>query len=425
MARKASRVDVVGPLERYQAGFEAVLTDAGYTPLSAVHQVRLMRHLSIWLEAGDLEAADLAPAVVQEYLAYRRADGYTGYLSVRGLARLLAYLRGLGVAPESAPPGLSGPVDELLERYRRYLVEERGLVPATVRYYLADARVFLAIWVDALGSRLDKLDAAGVIEFVVCECARRSVGSAKILVTVLRSLLRFLLLDGAVLVDLSSAVPAVAGWRGSHLPKGVTPTKVEALLAWCVSPRLAPGRRRAGRGSGERARLDQPRDAGRRDRAILLLLVRLGLRATEVARLQLDDLDWRRGEVVIRGKGRRDERLPLPADVGEAVVHYLRHDRPSVAERALFVNVRVPYSPMTPGAVQQMVLTAARRAGVVDVSAHRLRHTAATQVLNAQAPLAEVGQLLRHRSAATTAIYAKVDRGRLRELAMAWPEAGR
>ncbi len=425
MASKLSRVDVVGALEAYQAGFETVLADAGYTPLSAANQVRLMRHLSIWLEARDLEASDLTTAVSQEYLANRRADGYTCWLSLRGLTPLLTYLYGLGVAPEPAPPDLSDPVDELLGRYRRYLVEERGLVPTTVRYYLADAREFLTAWVDACGSRLDKLDAAAVTGFVVDECARRSVGSAKILVTVLRSLLRFLLLDGSVLIDLSGAVPAVAGWRGSHLPKGITSSKVEALLASCEGPRFAPGRPCAGRGAGERARLDEPRVAARRDRAILLLLVRLGLRAGEVARLQLDDLDWRRGEVVIRGKGRRDERLPLPTDVGEAVVNYLRHDRPSVADRALFISVQVPYSPMTATSVQGVVVAAAGRAGLAGVSAHRLRHTAAAQMLHAQAPLAEVGQLLRHRSAATTAIYAKVDRGRLRELAVAWPEVSR
>jgi integrase/recombinase XerD len=425
MASKVSRVGVVGPLEPFQAGFEAVLADAGYTPLSAANQVRVMRHLSIWLEARDLEVADLAAAVLQEYLAGRRADGYTCWLSLRGLTPLLTYLRGLGVAPEPAPADLSGPLNGLLERYRRYLVEERGLVPTTVRYYLADAREFLTVWVDASGSRLDKLDAAGVTGFVVDECARRSVGSAKILVTVLRSLLRFLLLDGWVRVDLSGAVPAVAGWRGSHLPKAVTASKVEALLASCERPRFAAGRPRAGRGAGERARLDQPRVAARRDRAILLLLVRLGLRAGEVARLCLDDLDWRRGEVIIRGKGRRDERLPLPTDVGEAVVDYLRHDRPSVAERALFINVRVPYSPMTTASVQRVVVTSAGRAGLSDVSAHRLRHTAAAQMLQAQAPLTEIGQVLRHRSSTTTVIYAKVDRGRLRELAVAWPEVSR
>jgi len=425
MAGKAWRARVTGPLEPYRAGFERALADTGYTPLSAANQVGVMRHLSLWLEGRDLTASDLVPALVQEYLADRRASGYTCWLSLRGLTPLLTYLRGTGAVPDPVPPKLSGPLEELADRYRCYLAGERGLMPATVRYYLADARQFLAAWVDARGSRLDKLDAAGVTGFVAGECRRRSIGSAKILVTVLRSLLRFLLLDGAVLVDLSGAVPAVAGWRGSHLPKGLSPVKVEALLATGELPRLAAGRPRAGQREGDRARLDEPRIAARRDRAILLLLVRLGLRAGEVARLRLDDVDWRRGEVVIRGKGRREERLPLPADVGEAVVEYLRRDRPAVAERALFVSVRVPYSPVTAGAVQRAVTTAARRAGLDGVSAHRLRHTAATRVLNAQAPLAEVGQLLRHRSAVTTAIYAKVDRGRLRELAAAWPEAGR
>jgi integrase/recombinase XerD len=425
MASKAWRARVAGPLEPYRAGFESALADMGYTALSAANQVGVMRHLSLWLEGRGLTASDLAPVLVQEYLADRRASGYTCWLSVRGLTPLLTYLRGAGAVPEPAPPARPGPLDELADRYRRYLAEERGLVPATVRYYLADARQFLAEWVDARGSRLDELDAAAVTGFVAGECRGRGIGSAKILVTVLRSLLRFLLLDGTIAVDLSGAVPAVAGWRGGHLPKGLSPVQVEALLASGELPRLVPGRPRAGLPEAERARLDEPRTAARRDRAILLLLVRLGLRAGEVARLQLDDVDWRRGEVVIRGKGRRDERLPLPVDVGEAVVEYLRRDRPAVAERALFVSVRVPYSPVTAGSVQRVVATAARRAGLAGVSAHRLRHTAATRVLNAQAPLAEVGQLLRHRSAVTTAIYAKVDRGRLHELAAAWPEAGR
>lgn len=425
MARKASRVDVVGPLGPYRAGYQAALADAGYTPLSAANQVRLMRHLSRWLQARCLAAGDLGPAVAQEYLTCRRADGYTRLVSLRALRPLLTYLRGLGVAPEPVSLVPSGPVDEMLERYRRYLVEERAVVPTTVRYYLTDARRFLTAWVDVRGPRLGRLDAAGVTRFVVEECGRRSIGSAKILVTVLRSLLRFLLLDGAVAVDLSGAVPAVAGWRGSHLPRGVTSTTAAALLASCDRPRRVPGRPRRGQRAEDRPPLDEPRAAARRDRAILLLLVRLGLRAMEVARLQLDDVDWRRGEIVIRGKGRRDERLPLSTDVGEAVVDYLRNDRPSAAERALFLNVRVPYSPVTSAAVQRVVVTAAGRSGLARVSAHRLRHTTATQMLHAEASLAEVGQVLRHRTAATTAIYAKVDRGRLAELAMAWPEVAR
>jgi site-specific recombinase XerD len=409
----------------YEAGFATTLAEAGYASLSAANLVGVMRHFSAWLAARGLETSDLRSAVVEEYLGYRRSTGYTAWLSMRGLAPLMNYLGGLGLVPASAPRGPSGPVDEVLERYLRYLVEERALMPATVRYYLADARQFLMVWVDDHGSRLGRLDAAGVSRFVVEECARRSVGAAKILVTVLRSLLRFLLLDGAVAADLSGAVPAVAGWRGSHLPKAVTSATAGALMASCDFPRRAAGRPRLGQRAKDRPPLKAPRLASRRDRAILLLLVRLGLRATEVARLRLDDLDWRHGEIVIRGKGRRDERLPLPVDVGEAVVDYLRHDRPArseSAQRALFLNVRVPYAPTTPCAVKQVVTSAAGRAELADVSAHRLRHTTATQILQAEASLAEVGQVLRHRTAATTAIYAKVDRGRLAELAMAWPE---
>lgn len=423
MVRKASRVDALGPLGSYQAGFEAVLAEVGYTPLSAANQVRLMRHLSIWLEQRDLTALNLVPEVVREYLAYRRERGYTGWRSSRGLAPLLTYLQGLGVAPVVVEPASAGPLDDLIERYRRYLVTERGLTAATLPHYLADARMFLADWVDAGGSRLGELGAAQVSTFVVRQCGHRSVGSAKTLVTVLRSVLRFLLLDGSVAVDLSGAVPAVAGWRASSLPKAITSAQVQALLGACDRPRYAPGRPRADRDPAQRPCLDVPRLAARRDRAVLLLLARLGLRAIEVARLGLDDLDWRGGEVVIRGKDHRDERLPLPVDVGEAVVDYLRYGRPPVRGRALFVNVTVPYAAMTAGAIKAVVRAAAGRAGLAGISAHRLRHTAATQMLRAEASLVEVGQILRHRSAATTAIYAKVDQDRLGQLAMAWPQA--
>jgi len=401
MAREASRVRVVGPLAQYRVGFEEALAAAGYTALSAANVLRLMGHLSRWLEARGLCAADLAGDVVSAYLASRRAAGYTCWLSPRGLAPLLDHLRMVGVVPPPVVGVVSGPVDEVVERYRGYLVGERGLAPATVRYYLVDARSFLAGWVDDDGVRLSRLSAADVTAFVVEQCGRRSVGAAKILVTVLRSLLRFLFLEGLTSHELSAAVPAVAGWRGSHLPKGIGSAQVSALLA-----------SRDGCGLVDR-----------RDRAILVVLVRLGLRAIEVARLQLDDIDWRRGEITIRGKGRRDERLPLPVDVGEAIVDYLRHGRVAIAARAAFVNVRAPFAPMTASGVKRVVQQAGVRAGLGRLGAHRLRHTAATEMLRAQTPLVEVGQVLRHRSLATTAIYAKVDRVALRGLAMPWPQA--
>ena len=160
---------------------------------------------------------------------------------------------------------------------------------------------------------------------------------------------------------------------------------------------------------------------GRRDFAILTFLVRLGLRRGEVAALQLGDIDWRAGEVVIRGKGRHEERLPLPVDVGEAVVAWLQRGRPRCRFTSVFIRFRAPMAAMSPASVSYVVRAASLRAGLAPVNAHRLRHTAATQMLRAGAGMAEVGQVLRHHSLQTTAVYAKVDRGTLRTLAQPWP----
>ena len=149
------------------------------------------------------------------------------------------------------------------------------------------------------------------------------------------------------------------------------------------------------------------------------------MRRGEVARLRLDDIDWRAGELLVRGKGPRIERLPLPSDVGEALAGYLRDGRPADAgTRAVFMRVRAPRAAMTPPGITQVVVSASKRAGIGEVTAHRLRHTAASELLRRGAPLVEIGQLLRHRTELTTTIYAKVDRDRLRELALPWPEAG-
>jgi site-specific recombinase XerD len=195
-------------------------------------------------------------------------------------------------------------------------------------------------------------------------------------------------------------VPSFAFWRLSALPRGLDAEEVRALLASC----------------------DRGMAVGRRDFAILLMLVRLGVRRGEVAVLQLEDIDWRAGQIMVRGKGNRVERLPLPVDVGEALADYLCHGRPADAEgRSAFVRVNAPHRAMTASGVTQVVVSASKRAGIGEVTAHRLRHTAASELLRRGASLSEIGQLLRHRSELSTAIYAKVDRNRLRELARPWP----
>jgi integrase/recombinase XerD len=391
-----SRVRVRGPLAEFAAGFAAYLARAGYTPLSAANQVRVLAHLSRWMEDRGLAAAELTEGRAEEFLAARRAAGYTCWLSERGLAPLLDCLRGLGVVPGPDRVVPVAAVDVLLDRYGSYLAGERGLAASTVRYYMDGAREFLAGRED----RLAGLTAAEVGGFIVAECRRRSIGSAKMLVTALRSLLRFLVLEGLAPPGVQGAVPSVAGWRGGGLPKALPDGQVAALLASC----------------------DRDTATGRRDFAVLVLLSRLGLRACEAAALELDDISWRAGVVTVRGKGRREEQLPLPCDAGEALAGYLRDGRPAGRRsRRVFLASRAPGGGLSAGAVKSIVRQACRRAGIAETGAHRLRHSAATAMLRAGAPLAEIGQVLRHRSVSTTAIYAKVDHAALAQLAMPWP----
>ncbi len=306
------------------------------------------------------------------------------------------------MAPEGGPRELT-PLEGLIGDYREWLVVERGLASATVHRYETLARRFLGERVvpeDELG--VGDLTGAEVSAFLVRECARVSLGSAKGRVAELRSLLRFLHVRGLAALALADAVPPVAGWRDTGIPETIARAEVERLLAGC-----------------DRARLD-----GVRDFAILMLLARLGLRSIEVARLELDDLDWRRGEIVVRGKARRQDRLPLPHDVGEALASYLslrgRYDA-----RRLFLTLRAPSRPIRPDLVGDVVQRACRRAGVRPVGAHRLRHALASELLREGASLIEISQVLRHRDLATTAIYAKIDLGRLRLVAQPWPGAER
>ncbi|MFQ5745065.1 MAG: tyrosine-type recombinase/integrase [Acidobacteriota bacterium] len=396
---RPSRVRVIGPLELYASGFRRELVRQGYTAHSASNQLQLMAHASRWLASHGLDAGDLIPARVEEFLGTRRAEGYRLWLSTKAMAPLLAYLRGLGVVPTPGPVVPATSAEGLLERYRGYLIRERGLAASTIAAYSHVARLFLFHRSPEGELGLEHLSAAEVTDFVAAECRTRKIGSAKYIVCGLRALLRFLYAEGHVKSALAAAVPSVAGWRLAGLPRALSRREVSALLASC----------------------DRRTTTGRRDFAVLTLLARLALRAGEAAALALVDFDWRAGEVVIRGKGRREERLPLPTDVGEALVGWLRRGRPRCQSPKLFTRVRAPHRGMTNSAVSGVVRTAAARAGLSGVSAHRLRHTAATEMLRAGAGLLEIGHVLRHASTLTTSLYAKVDRQSLRALAQPWP----
>jgi integrase/recombinase XerD len=398
--RDPSRVRVTGALQQYAPGFVVELARLGYKPNAAACQLQLMAHLSRWMDAGRLGPVALTPEVAGAFLAARRAEGYVMWLSPKALAPLLGFLRRLGVVPPPASAPVT-PAEALLGRYRRYLVTERGLAVVTARGYADMVRPFLAGREEAGGLALADLTAAEVTAFVLAACPGKPKGTAKLTVTALRSLLGFLHVGGLISEPLGQHVPAVASWRLAGLPRALEPGQAGALLASC----------------------DQNTAVGRRDFAMLTLLARLALRAGEVAALSLDDISWRAGEVTVRGKGSRAERLPLPSDAGEAIAAYLAGGRPEPFEgtRRVFLRARAPHRGLASAGVTAAVCHAGQRAGVGRVHAHRLRHSAAARMLAAGAPLTEIGQVLRHSQLASTAIYAKADIQALRALARPWP----
>lgn len=400
-----TRARMTGPLTPFKPGFVAELQRQGYTPSGATAHVRLMAHVSRWLQGEGLEPGDFTSAAIERFRAARRAAGYSRHCSARALVPLVTHLRELGAVPPPAPaPAPVGPVEELLERYRLYLTRERGFREPTARRYAGHVRPLLAGLASPTGLDLSQLGSAEVSAFVLAACRQLPTNGARLTVSATRSLLGFLHHEGKIERPLSQAVPSIGSWRGQSLPKGLEPGEVQKLLGSC----------------------DRATVTGRRDFAVLALLSRLGLRAGEVAGLGLADIDWRAGEIIVRGKGRRSERLPLPADVGEVIAAYLRGGRPpSVVSRAVFVAKAAPHQTLGSPAISQIVAAASNRAGLGAIFAHRLRHTAATQALCGGASLPEVGQLLRHNRIETTAIYAKVDRERLRRIARPWPGGAR
>ena len=398
-ASRVSQVVLTGPLASFADAYRVELRARGYTALTTVNEVRQMARFSRWLEARGLTAADVGGERVEEFLSVQRAEGRLGVLAtdVDGFARRA--WRSWGADRSELVP-VASPSELLLAAFEGYLVSERALGVATAAGYVRGARRFL----DGLagGDGLAGLAAGEVTAAVVCQSAALSVAAARNFVCGLRAFLRFCFLEGLVESDLSAAGLFVAGRRSSPLPRGISRSDAAALLASC----------------------DRRTGIGRRDYAVLIILLRLGLRSIEVARMELADLDWRAGELVVRGKAGRQDRLPLPADVGAALAEYLSL-RGKRASRHVFLTVKAPTRPIRADLVGDVVQRACLRAGIAHVGAHRLRHTFASELLRAGASMVDISQLLRHSDLATTAGYAKVDLGRLRQVARPWPGATR
>jgi site-specific recombinase XerD len=389
-----------GPLAPYVEGWRRELSARGYAPHSIIAHSQLVAHLNGWLVATNRDGAAVTNEVIEEYLRARRTAGYRNHTTVRALAPLVGYLRDLQVVPLPADPPPATPMEALIVEFGDYLANERGLAPGSVHHHRRFARLFLTELGLTEAAGLDGLTAADVTSFAVSQAQRRSPGDMRVFVSAVRSLLRFLHLTGRVAVPLAAAVPSVPGWRFGSLPRGVQAGQVAAVLASC----------------------DRASAVGRRDYAILMLLSRLGLRASEVIGITLDDVDWRAGELRVVGKASHVEKLPLPADVGAAMADYLRHGRARTSCRHLFITVRAPFTKLALNtSISWIVTRACRRAGIEPFGPHRLRHAVACDLLTEGASLAEIGQLLRHRTERATAIYAKADVEALRSLARPCP----
>jgi integrase/recombinase XerD len=399
-ARRSRRIVVSGPLAPFADGLRRDLAGRGYALDTVTGHVHLLADLSGWLASGGLTTVDLTGEAAEEFLGARRAAGQRSGVSARSLAPVLGYLRSVQAAPPQGQPVPGTPLEALLGAYRQYLEGERGVSAGTVRHYLRYARAFLAGLPGPLSRALAGLSAGQVTGYVLEQARRRrDKPPDMVLLPALRSLLRYLHAAGLAPLPLAGAVPAGRCWRPG-LPRAASADHLRAVLASC----------------------DRDSAGGRRDYAIILAMTRLALRGGEVAGLELADVGWRSGELTIHGKGGRTDILPVPADVGEAMADYLLHARPASTSPHLFVTMKAPFTGLAVSSVTQVVARACARAGVPRFGPHRIRHAAACGLLAAGASMEEIGQLLRHAQQRTTAIYAKVDQGRLAGLARPCPQ---
>jgi len=390
-----------GPLGPYIESFAAEMRGECYAQQTSELQARLVTDFGRWLAKRGIQAQEITAELFQPYLRARSRRRFPTGNEVSALRRLLNLLIRKGVVPEPVPPAATA-AERLQSEFRLYLQQKRALAATTQDCYLSFVSEFLTERFGVGPVDLSCLCAADVTGFVRRRAVTIRSIRVQLMTTALRSFLRFARYRGDIDKDLAACVPAVANWKLSTIPRALPPNQVECVL---IS-------------------IDRGTAMGRRDYAILLILARLGLRAGEIRTLTLEDLDWQEGLITVRGKADRYSQMPLPADVGEAIADYLQYGRQTVGSRCLFLRTRAPAGGFkSKCGIGSIVLHALARAGVdaPRKGTHQFRHGLASQMLRQGASLFEIGELLRHRSPQTTAIYAKVDLASLATLALPWP----
>lgn len=396
--QQALRVRVGEPLAPHVPELIEHLVELGYSDRSVTEHLQRLRLLSRWLNRKGLAPSAIDEALVHHIVEAHHALAMRLKLRDQSFRLVVEFLRSRGIVPPPAPEPAT-PFDELLANYRRHLEVDRGLSPSTVTARIRTARRFLHSTCGDDPERVGELTAAGVASFVVDVSRRSGPSAVNNAAAESRSLLRWLHVNGQIDTPLAQAVPWLARRRRITPPRGVGADEIQALLDSC----------------------DRHRLAGLRDYAVLSLLARLGLRACETAAIELADINWRRAELSVRGKGGWRDPLPLPVDVGDALAAYLQRRGPAPGRRELFLAVRAPFGPLTVTNLHSIVSAACTRAGLPEIGTHRLRHGVAEAMLAKGAPLHEIGQVLRHRHLKTTAIYAAVDYASLAMVSRPWP----
>ncbi|HMD97087.1 MAG TPA: site-specific integrase [Terriglobia bacterium] len=390
----------------YIDSFADALERDGYSLPSAVRYLRAAVHFGRFLQRRSGSFPDVRPDTLDAFSRHLPLchcpllrGGKDHYHTRFGAKRFHAYLVQTGICQPCCSPGTESPEPELIVSFRDWFRQHRGAAECTLRQYARGA----AALIDALGANPSRWKAVQVREFMLDRSRHCGAGTTQKLITSLRAFLRYLRFRGLCSTDLDQAVPAFAHWRLASLPRCLSAKEVNRLIAAC---------------SGS-----SPRQL--RDRAIILMLVRLGLRAGDVSQLRLSDIDWQCGTLRVLGKGRHEVRLPLPQDVGEAILSYLEYRIPAHSSPYVFLRHIAPFKPfLSADSVSSVVKRALQRAGIQAPAkgAHLLRHTAATEMLRHGVPLHQIGLVLRHRSLDMTAYYAKVDVALLQRVAQPWPE---
>jgi site-specific recombinase XerD len=385
------------PLGKHLEAYADYVAEQGYALSSIRSHIVVIADLGRWLHQKHIQLSALDSDMVERFLKTRGRPDAVRHGEARALHRFLSLLRQSGVVKPSREQPIETPRQRVIEGFRSYLLQERRLSPATPHNYVPVIDQFLSERFPGKALKLSAIRAVDVTDFVRRHAHQLSPGRASLMVTALRSFFRYLLHRGEVRTDLAACVPTVPRWSFSVLPRFLSTEAVKRVLKGC----------------------NRETPIGRRNYAILLLLARLGLRAGEVVALDLDDIDW---------KGGKSALLPMPVDVGEAIADYLRRDRPRCSVRRVFIRDRAPFIGFRNSlAISTLAMRALKQAGVesAHTGAHVFRHSLATRLLREGCSLDEIGELLRHQSPNTTAIYAKVDVAALRTLALPWPGGSR